>query len=124
MYRFAIKNRIYNDKTVGYLYYEEETQTYKIEIPDDVKSFEAPLILSDFIQKGERKIGNEWSLRWVQGRVVPPERQNIGQILKNNGMKFYSEFPLLVKSQGRCCQDECYIEQVSDYNSEYDFLNK
>lgn len=112
MYKFAIKNRVCKDKTVGYLYYDETAETYRIEIPADVKSTEAPLILSDFIQKGEREIGNKWSLKWVQGRVTPPERQNIGQVMKNNGMKFYSEFPLLVKNQGRSCQDECYIEQI------------
>ncbi len=112
MYKFAIKNKVYNDKTVGYLYYDETAKTYRIEIPADVKSVEAPLILSDFIRKGIREIDNKWSLRWVQGRVTPPERQNIGQVLKNNGMKFYSEFPLLMKNKGWCCQDECYIEQI------------
>ena len=112
MYKFAIKNKAYQDKTVGYLYYDETEKTYRIEIPDDVKSAEAPMILSDFIRKGKREIDNKWSLRWVQERVTPPERQNIGQVLKNNGMKFYSEFPLLVKNQGRSCQDECYIEQI------------
>ena len=112
MYKFAIKNKVYNDKTVGYLYYDETAKTYRIEIPADVKSVEAPLILSDFIRKGIREIDNKWSLRWVQGRVTPPERQNIGQVLKNNGMKFYSEFPLLLKNKGWSCQDECYIEKI------------
>lgn len=112
MYKFAIKNKAYQDKTVGYLYYDETEKTYRIEIPADVKSAEAPMILSDFIRKGQREIDSRWSLRWVQERVTPPERQNIGQILKNNNMKFYSEFPLLLKNQGRSCQDECYIEQI------------
>lgn len=112
MYRFAIKNGAYNGKIVGYLHYDEDIQEYMIEIPEDVKSFEAPMILADFIKRGQRKIGKEWSLRWVQQRVIPPERQNIGQILHENGMKFYSEFPFLLKNQGRSCQDECYIEQI------------
>lgn len=112
MYKFAIKNKAYDDKIVGYLYYDDNAQTYEIEIPNDVKSSQAPLILAAFIEKGQRKIGNEWSLRWVQERVIPQERQNIGQILKNNGMEYYSEFPLLLKNQGRSCQDECYIEQI------------
>lgn len=112
MRRFAIKNRICNDKIVGYLYYDERTQTYEIEIPDTVKSVEAPLILASFIEQGQLHIGNEWSLRWVQERVIPSERQNIGAILKKCGMKFYSEFPLLLQNQGRSCQDECYIEQI------------
>lgn len=70
------------------------------------------MILSAFIKKGKREIDNKWSLRWVQERVTPPDRQNIGQVLKNNGMKFYSEFPLLLKNHGWSCQDECYIVQI------------
>ena len=112
MYKFAIRNKAYKDKTVGYLYYDESEKKYTIKIPVNVKSSEAPMILSDFIRKGKTEIDSQWSLRWVQERVTPPERQNIGQVLKNNGMKFYSEFPLLLKNQGRSCQDECYIERI------------
>ncbi len=39
-------------------------------------------------------------------------RQNIGQILRANGMKRYDEYALLVKNQGRCCQDEFYLEEI------------
>lgn len=45
---------------------------------------------------------------------MPPERQNIGQILRANGLKEYDEFPLLLKNDGRCCQDECYIVKVEE----------
>ena len=38
MYRFAVKNRFYHDKTVAYLLYDEMKREYQIEIPDDVKS--------------------------------------------------------------------------------------
>lgn len=112
MYRFAVKNRIYNDKTVAYLLYDENDKAYQIEIPEGVKSTEAPLIISDFIEKGEKVIGKEWSLRWVKQRVIPSERQNIGQILRENDMEYYDEFPLLLKNQGRSCQDECYLEEI------------
>lgn len=47
----------------------------------------------------------------MRERVIPPERQNIGQILRENNMAFYDEFPLLVSNQGRSCQDECYLVQ-------------
>ena len=74
MYRFAVKNRFYHDKTVAYLLYDETKREYQIEIPDDVKSVEAPLIIADFIKKGQRRIGKEWSLRWVkQGRSCHDE---------------------------------------------------
>ena len=88
MYKFAIKNKFYGDKTVGHLFYDENTQNYHIKISDNVKSAELPLLLAAFIEKGEYEIGSKWSRRWVQERVIPPNRQNIGQILKKNGMEF------------------------------------
>lgn len=112
MMKFAIKNSYYADKIVGYLYYDEQRRIYEIEIPDTVKSYEAPCIISDFIEKNQRKIGNDWSYRWVCQRVTPSERQNIGQILKANQMTEYDEFKFLVKNEGRSCQDECYIAKV------------
>lgn len=112
MLKFAIKNAYYDGKTVGYLYYDEKHHEYEIEIPESVESYEAPFIIADFVKKNEKRIGKEWSYRWVKERVIPPERQNIGQILKANHMKEYDEFPLLLKNRGRSCQDECYIEKV------------
>lgn len=111
MYKFAIKNRVYHDKTVAWLFYDEEKREYEIQVAEDAKSEEAPLIIAEFIKRNQRVIDKEWSLRWVRERVIPPERQNIGQILKENNMKFYDEFPLLVSNQGRSCQDECYLVQ-------------
>ncbi|MCI8428679.1 MAG: hypothetical protein HFI16_00270 [Lachnospiraceae bacterium] len=114
MQKFAIKNAYYDGKTVGYLYYDEQSREYEIEIPETVKSYEAPLIISYFIEKNQYRIGKKWSYRWVCQRVIPPERQNIGQILKANHMTEYDEFKFLVKNEGRCCQDECYIIKVDE----------
>ncbi len=115
MYKFAVKNKVYDDKTVAYLLYDEKKKAYRIEVPEGVKSVEAPPIIADFIEKGEKVIGEEWSLRWVKQRVIPPERQNIGQILRENDMEYYDEFPLLLKNQGRSCQDECYLVEVTGH---------
>ena len=114
MLKFAIKNAYYNGKTVGYLYYDEQRREYEIEVPETVKSYEAPLIISDFIKKNQYRIGKDWSYRWVCQRVTPPERQNIGQILKANHMTEYDEFKLLVKNEGRSCQDVCYSVEVEE----------
>ena len=112
MRRCAVKNAFYDDKVVAYLLYDEKDRTYRIEVPEDVRSVEAPLIIADLVDKGQRQIGKEWSLRWVKQRVIPLERQNIGQILRENGMDRYDEFLLLMKNHGRSCQDECYLEEV------------
>ncbi len=57
MLKFAIKNAYYNGKTVGYLYYDEQKHEYEIVIPETVKSYEAPPIISDFIKKISIKLG-------------------------------------------------------------------
>ena len=112
MRKFAIRSELCGEKDLAFLYYDEEKKQYEIEVPKETESFEAPLIIADFIKKGQRKIGREWSLRWVQERVTPPNRQNIGQILRVNHMTEYDEFKFLVKNEGRSCQDECYIVEV------------
>ena len=112
MRKFAIKNEVYQDKTVAWLYYKEEKKEYRIQIPEDTRCEEAPLIIAEFIHRNQRTISPDWSLRWVKERVIPPERQNIGSILKENHMEFYDEFPLLISNQGRSCQDECYLVEV------------
>lgn len=114
MYKFAIRNENYGEKNIAFLYYDETSKEYEIEIPESTKSKEAPLIIAHFIQKNSRKIDKKWSFRWVQERVTPPERQNLGQILKANNMKEYDTFPLLIKNEGRCCQDECYIVRINE----------
>lgn len=114
MLKFAIKNAYYDGKTVGYLYYDEKLREYEIEIPKTVRSCEAPFIIADFIKRKQYRIGKEWSYRWVRQRVTPPERQNIGQILKANQMTEYDEFQFLIKNEGRSCQDECYIVKLDE----------
>lgn len=114
MRKFAIRNERFGEKDIAFLSYDETRKEYEIEVPETTKSGEAPLIIADFIQRDERKISKEWSLRWVRARVTPPERQNLGQILKANNMTEYDEFKLLVKNQGRSCQDECYIVEMKE----------
>ncbi|MCD8021823.1 MAG: hypothetical protein LUF30_02165 [Lachnospiraceae bacterium] len=69
-------------------------------------------MLSLFIEKGIRHVDSDWSMRWVQSRIVPSSRQNIGEILRANGMDSYDEHQLLMKNEGRSCQDNFYIESI------------
>lgn len=111
--RYAIKEDFDNQgKILGVLNYDEESKKFTIDIAPELSVGEAPFILDSFIERGERHIGSVWGMRWVQNRIVPSTRQNIGQILRAHGMKEYDEYALLVKNQGRCCQDECYIEEI------------
>ncbi len=95
------------------LYYEMEKRFY-IELPDDADEWETPLLLASFVKKGERTVNSYWSRVWVQQRIVPTDRQNIGQVLKDNGLKEYDEFELLLLSMGRCAQDDYYLVPLKE----------
>lgn len=112
---FAIRDETDNTgKDLAYLlYYEGEKQFY-IELPENADPWETPLLLSSFAGKGERTVNSYWSRIWVQQRIVPSDRQNIGQILRENGLTAYDEYRLLVLADGRCAQDDYYLVRIDE----------
>lgn len=121
---FAIRNEEdENRKDLGYLIYYEKPRRFYIELPDDADPWETPLILSSCLKRGEKTIGAYWSKVWVQQRIIPSDRQNLGRILKDNGLDSYDEFKLLTMTDGRCSQDYYYITAVSEKNLP-DFIKK
>ena len=110
---FAIKDEtMQQDMILGYLVYHEPSKSFYIELPDGADSWDLPLLLSSLADRGEYSIDSTWSRRFVQRRIVPQDRQNIGQILRDNGLKEYDEFSLLMLTMGRCEQDDCYLEEI------------
>lgn len=110
---FAIKSDSTGEKVLAYLIYHERAKQFSIELPDAADEWETPLLLSSFAKRGVRSINPYWSMEWVRQRIIPPDRQNIGMILKENGLPEYDEYKLLVLSGGRCAQDDCYIERMN-----------
>ena len=114
---FAIRDEsMTGDTILGYLVYYESSKSFNIELPDNADPWETTPIISSFVNRGIYSIDSHWSRRWVQQRIVPQDRQNIGQILKDNGLKEYDEFSLLMLTKGRCEQDDCYLEEISADN--------
>lgn len=112
---FAIRDETDNAaKDLAYLLYYENDKRFYIELPEDADPWETPLLLSSFAQKGEHTVNSYWSKLWVQQRIVPSDRQNIGQILRDNGLKAYDEYDLLVLSAGRCEQDDYYFAPMDE----------
>ena len=103
-----------SNKDLAYLLYYEIDKRFYIELPENADPWETPLLLSSFAQKGERTINSYWSRVWVQQRIVPPDRQNLGQILRDNGLKSYDEYALLMLSNGRCEQDDYYLVPIAE----------
>ena len=110
---FAVKDEtIPKEMILGYLVYYENAKAFYLELTGGIDPWDAPPVLSAFVERGEYSIDNYWSLRWVQQRIVPRDRQNIGQILRENNLKEYDEFSLLLLSMGRCEQDDFYLEEI------------
>jgi hypothetical protein len=112
---FAIRDETdEKQKDLAYLlYYELEKQFY-IELPENADPWETPLILSSFVKRGEKTVNSYWSKMWVQQRIVPTDRQNLGQVLKDNHLKEYDEYSLLMLSMGRCAQDDYYLVRIEE----------
>lgn len=111
MNRYEIK-RTNGNKAVGILNYDETAETYTIDITIGISSREAPFMLALFLKKGIRSLDQDASMRWVRSRIIPSSRQNIEEILEKNKMDSYEEHTLLLKNEGRSCQDEFYIEEI------------
>ena len=113
---FAIRDESHpRDAVLGYLIYYELPKAFYIELPDHADPWETPLLLSSFVKRGQYSVNSYWSRMWVQQRIIPQDRQNIGQILKENGLKEYDEFQLLMLTMGRCAQDDCYLEEITSH---------
>lgn len=114
MKTYAIKNDYDSTgKIYGILFYYENEDVFQIEIPGNIDYWEAPPIMDSFIKRGKLTVDTMYSRKWVENRIVPPERQNIGMILRDNHLDHYDEFKLLLKGTGRCAQDDFYIEKTS-----------
>lgn len=110
---FAIRDAsLEKEVDLAYLLYYEKPKAFYIEIPEGRSEWEVPLLLSTFVRRGEYTINAYWSKVWVQQRIVPADRQNLGQILRANGLEEYDEYALLMLANGRCAQDDCYLIPV------------
>lgn len=96
-------------KVTGYLFYYERCKRFYIELPGHLDEWEVPAMFYSNVKRGEYSIGPERSMKWVKQRIIPAERQNIASILKDNKLKEYDEYKLLLLSEGRCAQDDDYI---------------
>ena len=104
----------YRRLSIGFLYYFEDADSYLIELPETLKKEDAPICFDAFLERKTYTVGPEQSRRYVESRVIPRDRQNIGAILRSAGLKEYDAFRLLMLSEGKCAQDDCSIHPVNE----------
>jgi predicted DNA-binding transcriptional regulator AlpA len=112
---FAIRDETDTEqRNLAYLLYYELEKLFFIELPEDADPWETPLLLDSFVKRNERTVNSYWSRLWVQQRIIPTDRQNLGRILKDNGLTEYDEYSLLMLSMGRCAQDNYCLVPMTE----------
>lgn len=99
---------------IGYLFYYKKSESFIIELCEELDEWSAPLLFQKFVHDHVYTIPRQISLLWVKERVIPSGRQNIGMILKNHKMTEYNEMSFLKLSGGRCSQDDCYLREIAE----------
>lgn len=115
MKNYAIYDeQLERSEPIGYLFYYEKAREFIIELASDIDEWQAPLLFQGSVKRGSYTIPKEVALMWVQERVIPSGRQNIGEILRTHKLKEYSEISMLSLSKGRSSQDFCYLKEVNE----------
>ena len=99
---------------LGWLFYDPASERFFLELPEEMDPWLLPPPCNSFAARGIYSLSSEWSMRWVAQRIVPPDRQNLGMILKANNLTTYDPHRLLLLAAGRCAQDDCYITPVAE----------
>lgn len=102
------------DASIAYLFYFEKSGVYSIELNGELSAAEAPIFFDSFVERGIYTVDQYFSRRWVESRIVPRDRQNLGMILRENGLREYDPFRLLMIAEGRCSQDDCAVFPVRE----------
>ena len=110
---FAIHDKFKDKKEIGYIFYYERSDYYVVELDETLDEWTAPLLFSSLVKRGIYTIPRNVARLWIEERVIPSGRQNIGIILRNAKMTTYNEAKLLVLSKGESAQDDCYIREVT-----------
>lgn len=112
---FAIRDESAEiQKDLAYLLYYELEKRFYIELPEEADPWELPLLLDSFMRQNETTVNSYWSKIWVQQRIIPTDRQNIGEILRDNHLEEYDEYELLMLAMGRCAQDDYYLVPIDE----------
>ena len=115
MVTFEIRDGATNEKRLlGYLFYYERSRRFFAELLEKWDEWAAPFIFSGFVKRGIYSINSEWSMKFVRQRIIPADRQNLGAILRDNHLREYDEYRLLLLSEGRCAQDDLYLVKCTD----------
>ena len=106
---FALHDGSLDGMKVGTLTYDTATRQFAMTVLESIPPEDLPLSLEGFALRNRHTLSHEDALRWIRGRICPPGRHNIREILRDNGLAEYDEFGLLMVMDARCDMDELYL---------------
>ena len=109
---FAIHDGNLGCIRVGSLTYDTEARRFAMTIDNSISPADLPLSLEGFAFRGNYNLSHEDVLRWIKGRICPPGRHNIREILRDNGLEEYDEFSLLMVTKAKSDMDELYLVEA------------
>lgn len=113
MKRFEIVNGMrHNMEPCAVLVWDDDSNFLSIDIDESATEKDVPMLFIPFLRKGQHHIDDAWARRWVEERVVPSDGQNLGQVLRANGLQPYDSMLLLIAGEGRCAQDDFFIQEA------------
>lgn len=95
----------------GELTYDAGSGQFEFAAADGAGACDVPAMFAPFVAQGTHVPGH-WVNAWVQERIAPPSRQNIGQILREHGLDAYDPCALLMARGGRSTQDGLYLREI------------
>lgn len=108
---YLIRDADRADLIIGRLSYNKNTKRFSITVEPNLPA-DCPIMFSMATRRKLTEFPQSWVDTWINERIIPPTRQNISDILKSAGLKVYDEYGMLMFTQGRCAQDNCYLEEV------------
>lgn len=98
----------------AWLYYDEAKKQFSALINRTYPAEKLPMAFEPWAKRGSYELDHSQVLPWVEERIVPHNRQNIGMILQEHSLDNYDEFALLLASGGFCSQDNFVIKEISE----------
>lgn len=98
----------------GKLYYNDKKNEFRLKFRDDIdiQRDKPPAYVSRFIINRGTDLRGWIAQMWVTDRIIPKDRKNIVDILREAGLKHYREIDMLELCLGRCTFDNMYLERV------------
>lgn len=116
MREYTIKStRRGRDYIWGTLFYSDKTAKFRLKFrcsAEDMQKDNPPAMIARFMTNGRTELDAELAKLWVCDRIIPKDRQNIADILRENQLTTYREIDMLELCMGRCTLDDIYLERV------------